>query len=96
MSTLQQHILETDCTILKVKKLICALGSTFTVSSECVFTEVLLIPFTPSSDVVQTLPNFYMPSQMKFCIKIPFGLCFKSAFSLTYQTPRLHRLVPQR
>lgn len=40
------------------------------------------LPFAPFSDVVQTLSNFCPPGQIKFCIKITFGLCFTSAFLL--------------
>lgn len=42
LSTLQEHTLETDCTILQVRKPIRAQGGTFTACSERVFAEVLL------------------------------------------------------
>lgn len=59
LSTLQEHTLETDGTVLQVKKLIRARGGTFTARPERVFAEVLLLPFAPFSDIVQTLSNFY-------------------------------------
>lgn len=95
-STLQDHILETDCTILKVKMLIWALWSTSTVSCECVFTEVLL---TSLRTLLWCCPDTFtlLPTQPDEILHQDyFRSAFYMCFSLTYQKPRLRRLAPQR
>lgn len=94
--TLQSHVLETNCTTLKVKKPLWALRRTFSTSCECAFPEVLLTSLNPFCDVIQTPPNFLYSQQDEILQRDHFCSVFYKHFSLTCQKPRLRRLARRR
>lgn len=81
-STLQGHILETNCTYCKWASWSEPWEGHSLQAVNVSFQKCFWLPPDPFSDVIQAPPNFYTTTQMKFCSEILFALSFPSAFLL--------------